>query len=312
LILDEPFEQLDPASASEVIALSRELARSGTTLIVATREALLTPSEARTLYLDGGRIVDRIVSKEYAPRQSHAQSSEALLEMDHVDYSYPKGPGIHGISFQVNSGRVLGLLGENGAGKSTIIKQTVGLLRPDSGVVRVCGFDTSNRTVQELSRSVGMLFQNPADQIFNADVISEVAWSLVARGMRKDAARESAGAVLEELGIAHLAGANPFEIPSSARQLVAFASILVTNPRLIVLDEPTKALDIKSAETVLGAIERRLAQGAGALIVTHDIAFIAHIADECALMSDGEIIGFGETSTILADEVLMRRARLLP
>jgi len=155
------------------------------------------------------------------------------------------------------------------------------------------------------------VFQNPDDQVFNRVVETEVAWSLIARGIAKDAALERAHAVMVELGIDRLAKDNPHEITASERQLVAFASVLVAEPRLIVLDEPTKALDADAAETVASAVERRLADGAGVLLVTHDLRFAARLSNRCIVLADGRVIADGPSHQVLEAASLLRRARLL-
>ena len=128
---------------------------------------------------------------------------------------------------------------------------------------------------------------------------------------RRAVGRPATLEVLEELGIAALAGENPHELTASQRQLVAFASILVAAPRLYVLDEPTKALDARAAEIVAGAVDRRLAAGAGVLLVTHDLDFARRLADRAVVLVDGEVVWQGATEQLLADRDLLATARLL-
>ena len=183
----------------------------------------------------------------------------------------------------------MAVLGPNGAGKTTLMKHVIGLLRPESGSVVVNGTDIATLKVHEVARQVGILFQNPDEQIFNRTVLAEVEWGLLARGVTRPDAADRAFAVLEELGLSAMASTNPHELTASERQLVAFASVLVTNPQLIVLDEPTKALDDQAAEKLAAAVDRRLAQGAAVLLVTHDVRFADRIATRRVMLTDGQL-----------------------
>ncbi|MCL4079456.1 ATP-binding cassette domain-containing protein [Coriobacteriia bacterium Es71-Z0120] len=311
LLLDEPFEQLDPASAVEVLGLARRQSALGTTVFIATREAGHVPEGANRLHLVGG--VPHVDDAE--PRivcwPKARPLGGLLLELRNLTHRYGSGGGVEDVDLSVHEGESVALLGPNGAGKTTIMKHACGLLRPDSGEVRVLDQDASDQQVWDLARVVGTLFQNPDDQIFNRLVEMEVAWSLIARGTAKEAALERAHAVMAELGISRLAMENPHEITASERQLVAFASVLVAEPRLIVLDEPTKALDADAAETVASAIERRLDDGAGVLLVTHDVRFAARLSNRCVVLADGRVIANGPSCEVLEDASLLRRARLL-
>ena len=280
LLLDEPFEQLDPSSATEVLDIARGMSAGGVTLVVATREDRRVPAAARRLCLNEGRVVTEPDPTERTrePRVAVATPGEVLLDLAGVTHRYSATAGIEAVDLHVRAGESVALLGPNGAGKTTLMKHADGLLRPQAGYVRVCGSDIAARPVWEIARDVGMLFQSPDDQIFSRTVGREVMWGLHVRGVPKDDADAAARVVLEELGILSLFEENPHELTASQRQLVAFASILVTGPRLLVLDEPTKALDAHAAGVVAAAVDRRLAQGAGVLLVTHDLAFARRLA----------------------------------
>jgi len=311
LLLDEPFEQLDPASVAEVFSAARSLAEEGLTLVIATRQASLVPPGARELHLAAGRLAERPAAAPAPEPRAPGIPGEPLLELAGVTHRYSPTAGIEGVDLTVRRGESVALLGPNGAGKTTLMKHADGLLRPQSGIVRVAGADIAERPVHQIAREVGMLFQNPDDQIFNRTVISEVAWAPRARGMAEPEAHAVALEALAELGIEHLSAENPHELTASQRQLVAFASILVVSPQLYVLDEPTKALDAAAAEKVAVAVDRRLAEGAGVLLVTHDLAFAERLADRSVVLIGGSVAWEGMTAALLDEREVLERARLL-
>ncbi len=313
LLLDEPFEQLDPASVSEVFEICRESCiKREMTLVVATREAGHVPEGAAELHLSAGVPAPRVDTEAPAPqRRTPMTRGDVVLEYASVTHQYSTTTGVRDVSLSVHAGESLALLGPNGAGKTTLMKHANGLMRPQAGAVLVLGDDIAEKPVWKTARDIGMIFQNPDDQIFNRTVGQEVAWGLRVRGLEASEAEARASATLGELGIGDLASENPHELTTSQRQLVAFASILALEPPVFVLDEPTKALDSHAAEVVAAAVDRRLAKGAGVLLVTHDLGFAARLADRSAVLVDGEVVWTGETVDLLGDSDLLRRGRLI-
>jgi energy-coupling factor transporter ATP-binding protein EcfA2 len=312
LLLDEPFEQLDPASASEVIAAAHSAAHDGVTTFIATRYADNVPDGVKRVHLFDGR-----VSEPDPPAASPTISrgtrpaGDVVLEFRGVTHRYAAGGGISDIDLTVRSGESVAIFGPNGAGKTTLMKHAIGLLRPQSGSVRLEGVDTADFATWQLARTVGLLFQNPDDSIFNTTCGAEVAWSLTTRGMSKQDARAKAMIVMRELGIDSIAEENPHELPASQRQLVALASVLVTEPKLIVLDEPTKALDARASNILAAAIERRLDAGAAVLIVTHDPPFALRMTDRAVGIVDGRVIADGPSAQVFADRAVLQQARFV-
>ena len=311
LLLDEPFEQLDPASADEVIEVAHAAAQDGITTLIATRYGEKVPASATRIHLvDGTTAQPTFVAVPQVTRRMQ-QLGDAVLEFRSVTHRYPTGGGIGDISLTVRSGESVAVFGPNGAGKTTLMKHAVGLLRAQSGAVLLNGIDTADTPTWKLAHTVGLLFQNPDDSIFNSTCGAEVAWSLTTRGLSKAEALAQAASVMEELGIDSIANENPHESPASQRQLVALGSVLVTEPRLIVLDEPTKALDAVAAEVLASAIERRLEGGAAVLLVTHDPPFAMRMADRAVGIVDGRVMADGPSSDVFADRSILEQARFI-
>jgi energy-coupling factor transporter ATP-binding protein EcfA2 len=167
LLLDEPFEQLDPASADEVLVLARARTLAGATLVVATREAGHVPPGARRIHLIAGERADDATDMPVAYTREPCRAGDAVLEMRGLTHRFESGGGIDSVDVTVRAGESVALLGPNGAGKTTLMKHAIGLLRPDSGTVTILGEDAASKAIWELARDVGLLFQNPDDQIFN-------------------------------------------------------------------------------------------------------------------------------------------------
>lgn len=322
LILDEPFEQLDPASADEILGIAREHKKSGATLIVATRAAERVPLGLAAIELGKGILADESSEANpteagSSPPQWHrsrlvSESAETpVLELRGATLRYQFGGGAEDINLKLRAGESLTLLGPNGAGKTTVVKLIVGLLKPQSGERYLFGEPVEQTDIADTAHSIGILFQNPNDQIFNTTAEKEVAWNLLVRGSSLEDALVSAHKVMDELGILDIAQENPQELTASQRQLIAFASVLVSEPPIILLDEPTKALDSAAIEGVLEAINRRLDRGAAVLSITHDLTFAQRLSDRCAVIIDGEIAVDDSIEAVLSSPELLHQARLI-
>lgn len=322
LILDEPFEQLDPASAEEILGIAREHQQSGATLIVATRASERVPHELAPIELGKGLLTDTPLGTHLEDTAASLQQwhrsrlvkesiAEPVLELRDATYLYQTGGGVQNINLQLRAGESVTLLGPNGAGKTTVMKLIIGLLKCQDGGIYLFGETTQHKDIADTAQSVGILFQNPNDQIFNTTAEREVAWSLLVRGHKTEVALTRAHEVMAELGILEIANENPHELTASQRQLVAFASVLVAEPPIIVLDEPTKALDSVAIEGVIHAINARLDGGAAVLSITHDLLFAQRLSDRCAVLIDGAIVADGSTEEIFASQELLHKARLI-
>lgn len=275
LVLDEPLAGLDTAAADRVSALLDRLRSSGTALVQLTRS--LDPQAVgadRVLFLRGGSCHPVGTAQEAGTlpsvSASHPQAGSealALLDFDGADLGYPGSadPVVAGLDLQVKAGECVALAGPNGSGKTTVLKAAAGLLRPSAG--RVIENTGSGGTV-------GLLLQNPSDQLFERTVRREVAFGLPRRG--PEAARIPG--VLASLGLDADAETHPYELSASARRLVALATVLVREPTVLLLDEPTEALDADGLARLQAALGAVLDRGGAVLLATHDEAFMAAAA----------------------------------
>ncbi|MFL4472643.1 ABC transporter ATP-binding protein [Paeniglutamicibacter sp. MACA_103] len=275
LVLDEPLAGLDSAAATRVRALLDRLRASGTALVQLTRSLDdLAAGADQVLFLRAGscHAVDTAQEAGTSPSvsASHPQpGSEALvlLEFDGAGLGYAGSadPVVADLDLQVKAGECVALAGPNGSGKTTVLKAAAGLLSPSAG-----------RVIENTGSggAVGLLLQNPSDQLFERTVRREVAFGLAKRG--PEAARIPE--VLESLGLAAHAETHPYELPASSRRLVALATVLVREPTVLLLDEPTEALDAHGLARLQAALRAVLDRGGAVLLATHDEAFMAATA----------------------------------
>lgn len=241
-----------------------------------------------------------------------APSSAPMLEVEGLSFAYNGQRTLRGVNLSVGAGEALALVGRNGAGKSTLLKCIVGLLRPQAGEVRVAGQTTRGRSVADICRQVGYLPQYPDDLLFAESVVDELRATL--HNHRLSQSDAELHALLRRLGLAGQADAYPRDLSIGQRQRVAIGAVTVTEPRLLLLDEPTRGLDWR-LKSELAAIWRRwLDEGAAVLLVTHDVELAAMIATRTVMLSDGEVIAAGSTRDVLGSSphFAPQIARLFP
>lgn len=220
-----------------------------------------------------------------------------VIEVKDMWFTYQNGrEALRGINLSVGAGEFVTLLGENAAGKTTLLKHLAGLLKPARGKVSILGCDTRQTAPQLLARTVGYLSQNPNDYLFQDTVAEELHFTLTNLDL-PDGGRVDR--LLEKLGLARQRQANPRDLSSGERQRVALASVMVANPRLLVLDEPTRGLDY-ALKARLGHLLQEIArEGTTVLVVTHDVEFAAEYACRTVMLFDGRVACDGPKHAIL-------------
>lgn len=248
----------------------------------------------------GGDYVARRPAPQKAPALPSAGQSP-LLEVKKLWFAYPKGgEALQDINLRVNSGEFVTILGENGAGKSTLLKNMVGLLQPGRGQVLIKGSDLNKSRGRQPDRQVSYLSQNPNDYLFQDTVEDELLFTLKNFGMKDDGIVDE---LLEELQLGRYRLVNPRDLSSGERQRAALASVLVTRPDLLVLDEPTRGLDYRLKAGLGSFLAGRAATGTGVVLVTHDVEFAAEYATRVILMFAGRIVSDGSRHETLGQSV---------
>ncbi len=205
---------------------------------------------------------------------------------------------LDGVDLALGAGERVAIAGANGAGKTTLLRHLNGLARPESGTVRILDRDIAGQSVGAVSADVSYLFQDPQDQLFERTVAREVGYGLPELD---PAAQEAAiKEALRRCGLADQAGAHPYELPASAQRLVALATVLARRPAVLLMDEPTVAMDREGLDRLAEAISQESTRGAAVAIVTHDLDFAYRHCHRLVLLSGGRIVADGPFSRVLA------------
>jgi len=334
LVLDEPTSQLDPAAAEEILSIIKRLNEDlgYTILLIEQRVDRCLSLADRVLFMEEGSLIFDGGPKEFIQwdyrrkgdfiptvskfflnfsndipitvkdgrKRLEKQVSlnlkndvqqekpfcrgKVVASLKDLTYVYPNGcKALKGVGLDIHKGEILGIVGENGGGKSTILKCISGLLEPTGGKIWVEG-------------PVGYLSQNPNDYLFNDSVYEEIKFTLDNQGIRD---YSQILKVLEELGILKYKDTNPRDLSGGERQRVALASVMVAEPEILLLDEPTRGLDSRIKDDLGKILLSFKEKGKTIIVVSHDMEFIGKFCDTVALVFDGKIVQQGLKKEIL-------------
>jgi len=219
---------------------------------------------------------------------------------------------LRGVSLQIDRGERVAIMGANGAGKTTLIKHLNGLLRPQRGRVFIEGRDATEQSVAELSRVVGLVWQNPDHQLFLESVRKEVIFGLKNLGFTDADADERCERTLGSLGLEGFAERSPFALSGGERKRVALASVLATEPRVLALDEPTIGQDAKQKENLAEMLADMNKSGRTVIVVTHDVEFVVEHFPRTITMANGQVVSDGPTSSVLSNDQVLDECSLTP
>jgi len=236
-----------------------------------------------------------------------------VIRVDDVYYTYPTGTeALRGVTIEIHDREFVALIGENGAGKSTLVKHFNGLFKPTKGEVYVDEVNTRKASVAELSRNVGLVFQNPDHQLFCETVEEEIAFGPRNFGFKEDVIAEKVEQTLEFLDLAKYRKTSPFMLSGGERKRVALAAVLAWDPKVVVLDEPTIGQDYAQKERLHQYVIQLNAKGRTVVMVTHDVEFVADCAPRVMVMSRGKIVADGPAKEILTNNEILLKASVIP
>ena len=237
----------------------------------------------------------------------------AFINLQNVTYTYPLTdvPVLKDINLQVEEGEFVAVVGPNGAGKSTLCYTLAGFVPHFfkgelTGTVEVAGQELHNSTLSEWVLRVGLAFQNPFNQISGAKytVFEELAFGLENIGVPRDEMQARVREAMELTGITDLADRSPYSLSGGQQQRVALTSILVMQPKVLVLDEPTSQMDPIGTREVFGVVRGMAERGMTVILAEHKVEWIARFADRVVALKDGEILLDGEPSQVLTSPLL--------
>jgi energy-coupling factor transport system ATP-binding protein len=258
----------------------------------------LTVKDAR---LQLQRVLQNVKTSAFADAGA---SSEPVLNVDKLWFSYGERAVLRNINLDIDRGGFIGIMGRNASGKTTLVKQFNGLLKPTRGRVRLEGVDTSKSTAAELSQRVGYVFQNPNDHLFADSVEDEIAFSLRNRGADETEITKAVAEMLDEFELGRYRQSYPRNLSGGEKQRVALASVLAGQPEIIVLDEPTRGMDYVLKKKLINYLDDYRRRGNTVIMVSHDVETIAECARRVVLLSEGRVVVEGGKREVLAKALL--------
>jgi cobalt/nickel transport system ATP-binding protein len=225
------------------------------------------------------------------------------IDVENLEFSYPDGRmALRGVNLFISPGERVALVGPNGSGKSTLMLHLNGILRGKGGTVKVCGNAISDEVIGEVRASVGLVFQDPDDQLFSHTVFEDVAFGPMYSGIPEAEVRERVDASLSAVGMVGCEDRVPHHLSGGEKKRVAIATVLAMQPEILVLDEPTAGLDPRARRELIQLLAG-LPQTM--LVATHDIRMVEELFPRVIVIDEGIVVADGDTKTLLKDEQLL-------
>ncbi len=232
--------------------------------------------------------------------------SSHVIQIERLQFAYPDGRrALHDVSLTVSSGEKLAVVGPNGAGKSTLLLHlngTLGIGTRDGGRVRVAGLSLGDKTVQAVRAKVGLIFQDPDDQLFSPTVFDDVAFGPLHMGLPEKEVRDRVGRALAAVGMTGYEEHMPHHLSLGERKRISIATVLAMDPEILVLDEPSAGLDPRARRNLIGLL-RELPQTM--LVATHDMRLVWDLCSRTMVLDRGRLVADGPTTRLLQDQALM-------
>jgi len=232
------------------------------------------------------------------------------IKVENLNFSYEKDIAIlKNINLEFTD-ETTAIIGQNGAGKSTFVKLLKGLLTPSSGNIFINNLDVQNETPAKLAKYIGLIFQNPNEQIFKSNVMDEVMFGPLNIGQSEEEARQNAIQALEAVQLADKVELNPYDLSLSQRKMITVASVLAMKNDIIIFDEPTMGQDFAGKEILKTIIHDLRQNGKLVLCILHDMDFVAEVFERTIVLNQGQVLLDGNTRDIFSDEATLKSAYL--
>ena len=241
--------------------------------------------------------------------QTKTDHSKPILKVENLSYIFPDGRRIlTDISFEIRHGQKVAIIGGNGSGKSTLLMLINGLLTPSAGKILVNGVEVKRANREKIREMVGLVFQNPDDQLFSRSVFDAVAFGLIIAGKNSDDIKKRVAHALDTVHLAGNEDRNPFMLSGGEKKKIALASAIATQPELLLLDDPTIGLDAGIREELLKLFSEMKQT---LLITSQDLEMVAQLSERTLVMAGGYLIAEGNTKDILENHSLLLEQGLL-
>ena len=258
-------------------------------------------------------LLDELSPKSVGSSRSLANSSEndspPMIEVENLEFGYDGKTVLQGVNLTLNRGECVALVGRNGSGKTTLVKHFNRLLKPKRGLIKILGQEAGAKPLTELSRHVGFAWQNPNDQLFQANVRDEV---LTGPRALHTYDRDWCDRLIERFGLESLLDRSPFQLSEGQKKRVAFATALAARPELVVLDEPTAGQDEPFRRELAVLMKELRAGGQTVVVVTHDLEFAAQHANRWVVLAEGRVVADGPPNAVMADARALAASGLRP
>ena len=230
-----------------------------------------------------------------------------MLVLQNVTVVYPdRTKAVDDVGFTLSEGENMALIGENGAGKTSLLLAVVGVLELSGGTIEIDGVRLGKKTLGEVRKKIGMVFQNPDDQLFMPRIYDDLAFGCRSHGMSEEETEARVKETLGRLSIGHLRERSSLKLSGGEKRMAAVATALVMEPSVLMLDEPTAFLDPKAKRALAGALKNLRHPK---IIATHDMAFAAEVCDRVAVLKGGRLVADGGPA-LFGDEGFLRECGL--
>lgn len=234
--------------------------------------------------------------------------SHHIVRFENVIFKYPDGTSaLNEVSFLITHGESVGIVGANGSGKTTLLMHLNGYLLPMSGTINIGDFILNKKTRMEIRKKVGVVFQNPDDQLFMPTVYEDVAFGPINMGLDESSVDIKVRRALEIVGCYDLKDKPPHHLSGGQKRAVAIASVIAMEPDILAMDEPSSNLDPKSRRALINLLK---SFSHTKIIASHDLDMILDVCERCIVIKDGEVVADGPSESILSNEKLLEENNL--
>ncbi len=266
----------------------------------------------KPLFLTAEEMASSIKLKKVPDFLKKAQKhKDIIIEIKNLSFEYSKNqPILKNINLNIYKGEFLAIVGANGSGKTTLALHFNGLLKPSKGSVIVNGVNTKKTKVSKLAKSVGYVFQNPDQQIFEDNLVREIGFGVKNLGINIEDVSEKVNEVIKYTGLRKYKTQDPFSLSLGQKRRVTIASILAMEPQVIILDEPSTGLDLRTTENIMNLVRSLNKSGHTIIMITHDMELVAQYAERVIVLSEGKIISDEITTKTFTKQNILEKSRL--